>query len=64
MQAYICIQSWAGRVQHKCRIVGETPKRYRIEVDTPTALPPGFSLLMPGQTRDLRKKRNSSGQVE
>ena len=55
MLAYVCVNSWAGRQEHPCRVVGETSKRYRIEVDKPTALPPGFSLLMPGQTKLVPK---------
>lgn len=46
--AVVCMDSYAGRQEKPCRVVGETQKRYRIMVDAPTALPPGFSILMPG----------------
>ena len=55
MPAVVCVNSWAGRLEHPCRVIGETPKRYRIEVDKQTALPPGFSLLLPGQTKLVPK---------
>lgn len=50
--AFVCVDSWAGRREFPCRVVGETPKRFRIEVDTPTKLPgadlcPGESRLVP-----------------
>lgn len=55
MKAVVCVNSWAGRSEHPCRIVKETPKRYLIEVDEPTALPPKFTLLLPGSTRLVPK---------
>lgn len=54
-KAMVCINSWAGRAEYPCRVVGETPKRYLIEVDKPTALP-GFRLLLPGQTKLVPKR--------
>lgn len=54
--AVVCTDSYAGRQEHPCRVVGETPKRYRIEVDQPTALPPQFSLLMPGTPKLVPKR--------
>ena len=53
--AVVCVDSWAGRQEHACTVAGETPKRYRITVDKPTALPPGFSILVPGQTKLVPK---------
>ncbi len=53
--AIVCVDSYAGRQEHPCRVVGETQKRYRIMVDEPTALPPGFSILMPGYTKLVPK---------
>ena len=56
LNAVVCIDSWAGRIEHPCRVVGETPKRYRIEVDKPTTLPPRNTLLLPGQTKLVPKE--------
>lgn len=53
--AIVCVDSWAGRQEHPCRVIGETPKRYRIMVDKPTALPPRFTILMPGMTKLVPK---------
>lgn len=50
------IQSWAGKSAVPCRVVGETPKRYRIEVDQPTGVPPNFSILLPGMTKLVPKR--------
>jgi len=55
-RAVVCMNSWAGRQERPCRVVGETPKRYWIEVDAPTALPPGFSFLLPGMRRMVPKR--------
>ena len=55
MPAVVCVNSWGGRQEHPCRVIAETPKRYRITVDVPTALPPGFTLLMPGETKLVPK---------
>ena len=55
-KAVVCIDSWAGRQEKPCRVVGETPKRYRIEVDVPTTLPPRFSTLFPGKTKLVPKR--------
>lgn len=55
-QAVVCIDSWAGREEKPCRVIGETPKRYRIVVDVPTSLPPKFSVLMPGKPKLVPKR--------
>ena len=54
-KAVVCVNSFAGRKEHVCFVVGETPKRYRIVVDRPTALPPGFSILLPGEIKLVPK---------
>ena len=54
-KAVVCVNSWAGRQEHKCTVVGETPKRCRIMVDQPTALPPKYTLLLPGMKRLVPK---------
>ena len=54
-RAVVCVNSWAGRQEHPCQVVGETPKRYRIVVDVPTALPPRFTVLMPGTEKLVPK---------
>lgn len=54
--AVVCMDSYAGRVEKPCFVIGETPKRYRITVDQWTALPPGFSLLGPGHERLVPKR--------
>ncbi len=33
------LNGWAGRTEHRCMVIGETPKRYRIRVLQPTRLP-------------------------
>lgn len=38
-EAVIRLNSWAGYQEVPCRVVGETPKRFRITVDRPTKLP-------------------------
>ena len=56
-RAHVCVRSSDGRTQKvACRIVGETPKHYRIECDCVVALPPGYSLLMPGMSRLVPKR--------
>ena len=54
-KAVVCMNSHAGRAEKPCFVIDETPKRFRIRVDEPIAIPPGFSLLMPGQTRLVPK---------
>jgi len=54
--AVVCVDSYAGRQEKPCRVVGETAKRYRIEVDQPTGLPPGFTIMLPGQQRLVPKR--------
>lgn len=56
--AIVCVDSWAGRTESPCFVVGETPKRYRIEVATATLLPkrPGWMTLQPGETRLVPKR--------
>jgi len=51
----LIIDSLTGLQEKPCRVVGETPKRYRVTVDQPTGIPPGFSLLMPGMTQLVPK---------
>ena len=53
--AVICIDSFAGRIEHRCRVVGETPKKYRIEVDKPTPLPPRSEVLDVGMQKLVPK---------
>jgi len=55
MQAYIVVDSYAGRRMLPCRIVGETPKKYRVEVDEPTLLPPRNMVLAPGESQLVPK---------
>lgn len=50
--AVVCVNSWAGRQEYPCIVIGETAKRYRIQVAAPTKLPavllkPGESYLVP-----------------
>lgn len=54
--AFVHYQSWAGHHKEPCIVVDETPKRYRIRVDKPVALPPGFTLLLPGYTKLVPKR--------
>lgn len=30
--AYICLEGRGGRIKHPCRVIGETPKKYRVEI--------------------------------
>lgn len=53
VNAVVCVDGFAGRREHPCRIVGETSKRWRIEVDAPVKLP--RSVLYPGETRLVPK---------
>lgn len=53
-RAMVYVNSWAGLQGKPCRVVGETPKRYRIEVDEPTKLP-GARMLVPGERRLVPK---------
>ena len=48
--AVVCTNSWAGRKEQACIVVGETPKRYRIACAVPITLPPRFKTLHPGET--------------
>lgn len=50
-RAVVCVNNWAGRQEFPIRVVGETPKRFRIAVDQPTPLPPRSLVLQPGETR-------------
>lgn len=50
--AVVCVDGWAGRREHPCRVVGETHSSYRITVDAETKLPgrmlaPGDQALVP-----------------
>lgn len=33
--AVVCVNSWCGRQEYSCQVIGETPKKYRIESDYP-----------------------------
>lgn len=51
-RAVLLVDGFAGRRELSCRVIGETPMKYRIEVDTETRLPrrtlmPGESALVP-----------------
>lgn len=35
----LCLDSWAGRTNVPCEIVGETPKKYRIKLLKDSLLP-------------------------
>ncbi len=35
----VSLESWAGRTDHPCTIVGETPKRWRVVFDRNVTLP-------------------------
>lgn len=48
-RAVLCLDTYAGRREHPCRVVGETRTRFRIEADQPTPLP-GSRVLQPGST--------------
>ena len=37
--AVICMNTWAGRIEAPCRVIGETPTRWRVAVDKDTRLP-------------------------
>lgn len=54
-RGFVCINSWAGREEKPCLIIGETRKRYRIKVEQPTALPPKWKILHPGETKLVPK---------
>lgn len=50
--AVICMNTWAGRIEAPCRVIGETPMRWRVAVDNETRLPgrvlkPGTLALIP-----------------
>lgn len=53
-KAVICLKTEEGYQEHPCRVVGETQKRYQIDVDQPTRLPPA-GVLRPGVTRLVPK---------
>lgn len=44
--AVICMNTWAGRIEAPCRVIGETPMRWRVAVDEETRLP--WRVLKPG----------------
>ena len=58
MDAVVILNSWAGRIEHPCRVVGETPTKYRITVDKPTVLP--RRILQPGKVALVPKKDRKS----
>ena len=41
MQATLCLNSWAGRVEHPVQVLKETPKRYKVKLLEDTLLPSG-----------------------
>lgn len=51
--AMLCVDTYAGRLEKPCRVIGETPKRYMIVVDKTTIVPvnrtlnPGVEMLVP-----------------
>lgn len=58
MNRHAIIEAITGagvNVKNPVRVVGETPTQYKIEVDQPTGLPPGFTILMPGQQKLVPK---------
>jgi hypothetical protein len=48
--ATLCLDGWTGRYRTPCIIVGETPKRYRIQAIERMALAGRNRWLDPGQT--------------
>lgn len=41
MQAYLCIDGYAGRREYPVEIVRETPKRYKVRLNGGECLPSG-----------------------
>jgi hypothetical protein len=39
MQAYLCLDTWAGRREYPVDIVRETPKRYKVRLNGNEVLP-------------------------
>jgi hypothetical protein len=39
MKSYLALNSWAGRIKHKCTVLDETPKKYRVVFDEDVLLP-------------------------
>jgi hypothetical protein len=55
-RAIFSLDGWAGRREHKCYVVGETPTRYRIAIrDQPLKLR-GGRMLFGGQTALVPKR--------
>lgn len=48
--AVLVLDGYAGRREHPCEIVGETPQRYRIQVRQRTPLAGPNRWLQPGET--------------
>lgn len=38
-QGLLCLNGWGGYSEQPCLVIGETPKRYRIEATQRTRLP-------------------------
>lgn len=49
-RAFLCFDDYAGYREYPCQVIKETPKRYRIAVDTPTRLAGRNRTLLPGDT--------------
>lgn len=41
MQATLCLNSWAGRIEHPVEVIKETPRRYKIRLLEDALLPSG-----------------------
>ena len=66
MSAVLRLDSWAGREQYRCEIVGETPTRYRIRLLEPARLPgnrnyqAGDVVLVPKHAIKLETKKDTN----
>ena len=52
----VSLESWAGRTDHLCTIVGETPKRWRVVFDRDVTLP-RHRFVMAGEETAVSKAR-------
>ncbi len=60
MYAYLHVDSWAGRTKYQVRVIGETPKRYRVVLLEAIRLeskrkPAGAVLLVPKRSIEVRE---------
>lgn len=52
-RAHLYVRTWAGDIRHERTVIGETPRRYRVEFDRRAKLPggrvvePGVPTLVP-----------------